>query len=246
MNLPSTPSTSETTRPKRTADDRPAVTVSASGLDKQFGQRWILHNASFDLYAGESVALLGESGVGKSTVLNILAGLEPTDRGELTVAGRQLVSGAFDADSSAAMRRQSIGFVFQAFHLLAHLTVWQNVALPLLLNGSNPAQARAPVEVLLQRIGMADRAEARPSVLSGGEQQRVCLARALVHQPALLLADEPTGNLDPQTAALALKLMQDVVAETGCAMMMVTHSEQAAGICSRRLHLADGAIRSAT
>ena len=219
--------------------------VEGSELNKQFADRWILRDASIKITAGESVALLGESGVGKSTVLNMLAGLEPADAGHLKVAGVDLVPGKFDADASAAMRRERIGFVFQAFHLLPHLSVWQNVAVPLLLTGSNPQEAREPVEQLLGKIGLADLADARPNVLSGGEQQRVSLARALIHRPMLLLADEPTGNLDPQTATQALGLMREIVAETQCAMLMVTHSDQAAAICDRHLRLKDGQIASA-
>jgi len=220
------------------------LVVCGNQLNKQFGDRWILRDASINIPPGESVALLGESGVGKSTVLNILAGREPADAGQLSVAGHDLRPGSFDADASAAMRREKIGFVFQAFHLLPHLSVWQNIAVPLLLTGVTPSAARAPVEQLLKRIGLADRAEARPNVLSGGEQQRVSLARALIHRPVLLLADEPTGNLDPQTAGQALGLMREIVDETQCAMLMVTHSDQAAAICERHLRLKSGVIES--
>lgn len=219
-----------------------ALVVSGEHLNKQFADRWILRDARISIAPGQSVALMGESGVGKSTVLNILAGLEPADAGTLTVAGYDLRPGHFDADNSAVMRREKVGFVFQAFHLLPHLSVWQNIAVPLLLTGTTPREARAPVERLLARIGLADRANARPNVLSGGEQQRVSLARALIHRPALLLADEPTGNLDPQTAGQALALMQEIVSETQCAMLMVTHSDQAAAICERHLRLHDGII----
>lgn len=223
-----------------------APVVHASGLDKRFGERHILRNASLCLHAGESTALLGESGAGKSTLLNMLAGLEPADGGVLEVVGHDLRQTPFDADRTARMRREAIGFAFQAFHLLPHISVWQNVALPLLLNGASPDEARPPVRQMLQRLGLEARHDARPAELSGGEQQRVCLARALIHRPRLLLADEPTGNLDPPTAAQALRLLQEVVAESGCAMLMVTHSTQAAAICSRHLRLAAGRIETLT
>ncbi len=225
--------------------DSPAATaplLHAQQLGKKFAERWILRNADLSIAAGESVALLGESGAGKSTVLNMIAGLESFDEGSIALAGRSFHSQHFDADATAQLRREQIGFVFQAFHLLPHLDVWQNVALPLLLNGMSPAMARERAVDLLERIGMADQVDARPSTLSGGEQQRASLARALVHRPALLLADEPTGNLDPQTASLALDLMHRVIAETGCAMLMVTHSEQAARICTRRVRLIDAQL----
>jgi len=234
--------TPETGAPAQT---KSSLVVAGKQLNKQFADRWILRDAAISIAPGESVALLGESGVGKSTVLNILAGLEPADAGTLMIAGYDLRPGDFDADASAAMRREKVGFVFQAFHLLPHLSVWQNVAVPLLLTGLKPSAARAPVEQLLARIGLADRADARPNVLSGGEQQRVSLARALIHRPKLLLADEPTGNLDPQTAGQALALMSEIVSETQCAMLMVTHSDQAAAICSRHLRLTAGTIESA-
>ncbi len=228
-----------------TGDSRPVsdqTVVQACRLSKRFGERVILDSINLTVQSGQSIALLGESGVGKSTLLNVLAGLESADSGSLTVAGHRLAPGQQNADASAAMRRRSIGFVFQAFHLLPHLTVAQNIALPLLLNGVSPAAANPPVLAILDQVGLSGRGADRPSILSGGEQQRVSLARALVHQPALLLADEPTGNLDPQTAALALSLMNKVVKDSGCALLMVTHSDNAAAICDYRVQLRRGKI----
>lgn len=226
-----------------TGTHEPPLVVDARQLSKRFGNRLILDQIDFAIRAGDSVALQGESGAGKSTLLNILAGLEAADAGSLVVTGHRLAPGSHDADASAAMRRRSIGFVFQAFHLLPHLTVSQNVALPLLLNGGAPGAARQPVSDMLDRVGLAGREHDRPAQLSGGEQQRVSLARALVHEPALLLADEPTGNLDPQTAGQALGLMREVIEQTGCALLMVTHSDHAASICQTQVWLRDGKIR---
>lgn len=201
-----------------------------------------MRDVDLTLRAGESVALLGESGAGKSTLLNMLAGLEPFDTGSIRLDGELLTPERFDADRTARLRREKIGFVFQAFHLLPHLDVWQNIALPLLLNGLPPRAAREQVMSLLTRIGLNAQADVRPATLSGGEQQRAALARAVIHRPVLLLADEPTGNLDPQTAQVALDLMREVVALSGCAMLMVTHSMQAATICARRIRLIDASL----
>ena len=216
--------------------------VSGRDLGKCFGERWLVRHSMIEVMPGESVALLGESGAGKSTLLNLIAGLEPFDEGELHVAGYNLNSGGFDPDASAELRRTQIGFVFQAFHLLPHLSVAQNVALPLLLTDTPTNVALETALSFLDRLGLADLATKRPSILSGGEQQRVALARSLVHRPALLLADEPTGNLDPESAERALALMKSVVDESRCALILVTHSEHAASICDRRLRLAEGRL----
>jgi len=218
--------------------------VLADNIGKCFGDRWLLQNANLRMMPGNSIALLGESGAGKSTLLNLLAGLEPLDEGTIQVAGHTLCAGHFNADATALLRRQKIGFVFQAFHLLPHLSVWQNVALPLLLNGATPAEAQPAAMSLLERVGLRTYAGNRPTTLSGGEQQRVSLARALVHGPELLLADEPTGNLDPDTAGVALQLMREIIADTGCALLMVTHSSQAASICDSQLTLEHGRLNN--
>jgi putative ABC transport system ATP-binding protein len=185
--------------------------------------------------AGERVALLGESGVGKSTLLNLIAGLERPDAGEIRLSGVPIQD--LDEAAAAQLRAREIGFVFQAFHLVAHLQVWQNVAIPLLLNGRRAGDARAQALDMLAQVGLADRAQSLPRELSGGEQQRVALARALVHRPRLVLADEPTGNLDPATATRVLALIDTQVREHGAALLMVTHSAQAAAIAQRRVLL---------
>lgn len=215
--------------------------VQLAGLGKRFGDRWVLRNIHWTLNRGERVALVGESGTGKSTVLNIIAGLEPVSEGEVNVLGQPMHNTAVDA--SAQLRRESIGFVFQAFHLLPHLRVWQNIALPLILNGIGEHKSRARVGELLDRLSLGNRSEDWPASLSGGEQQRIALARALVHQPALVLADEPTGNLDPRIAGEALQLLHELVAEAGASLIMVTHSEPAARAADRVVQLRDGLLQ---
>jgi putative ABC transport system ATP-binding protein len=210
--------------------------VEITGLTKRFGdQREVLRSIAMRIDAGERVALLGESGVGKSTLLNLIAGLERPDAGEIRLSGVPIQD--LDEAAAAQLRAREIGFVFQAFHLVAHLQVWQNVAIPLLLNGRRAGDARAQALDMLAQVGLADRAQSLPRELSGGEQQRVALARALVHRPRLVLADEPTGNLDPATATRVLALIDTQVREHGAALLMVTHSAQAAAIAQRRVLL---------
>jgi putative ABC transport system ATP-binding protein len=214
----------------------PPAALELVDVHKRFGpQRDVLAGISMRLEAGERVALLGESGVGKSTLLNLIAGLERADAGEIWLDGQAVHT--LNDDQAAAIRARDIGFVFQAFHLLAHLRLWQNVAIPMLLGACEIGKARAAAESMLDRVGLGSRVEALPRELSGGEQQRVALARALVHSPRLILADEPTGNLDPRTAAQALALIDEQVRERGAALLMVTHSAQAAAIAGRRLRL---------
>jgi putative ABC transport system ATP-binding protein len=186
------------------------------------------------LERGQFAAITGESGVGKSTLLNLIGGLDVAQDGRILIEGRDLA--ALDEDGRTLLRRDRIGFVFQAFHILPHLTLWQNVALPLVLQGKSEG-ARDKAEPLLDAVGLGGRAEERPSVLSGGELQRVAIARAVVHRPALILADEPTGNLDPATATGVLDLFRRVVAETGAAIVLVTHSKLAAAEADRILTL---------
>jgi len=213
-----------------------AAALELIGLSKGFPpDRQVLRGLSMRIEAGERVALLGESGVGKSTLLNLIAGLERPDMGEILLGGTPMQ--ALDDAAAARLRAREIGFVFQAFHLIAHLKVWQNVAIPLLLNGVPATQARERAQGLLEQVGLGSRDGSLPRELSGGEQQRVALARALVHQPRLILADEPTGNLDPATADRVLDVMQAQVREHGAALLMVTHSLHAASIAQRRLVL---------
>lgn len=187
--------------------------------------------------AGEVVALVGESGVGKSTLLNCIAGLEQADTGEIRVGPEALDMQNLDETARAALRAACIGFVFQAFHVLPTLTVAQNVAVPLLLNGVSVDEQPERVESLLQRVGLAGFGPRWPASLSGGELQRVAIARALVHRPALILADEPTGNLDPRTADEVLALLLERVRDQRAGALVVTHSQHVAQCCDRILTL---------
>ena len=196
--------------------------------------RELFGGVDLSLAPGQFAAITGESGVGKSTLLNLIGGLDLAQEGRILIEGRDLAT--LDEDGRTLLRRDRIGFVFQAFHILPHLTLWQNVALPLLLQGKSEG-ARDKAEPLLDAVGLSGRAEERPSVLSGGELQRVAIARAIVHRPALILADEPTGNLDPATATGVLALFRRVVAETGAAIVLVTHSKLAAAEADRVLTL---------
>jgi putative ABC transport system ATP-binding protein len=205
-------------------------------LSKSFGHTPVFHDVSLGLAGGEFAALLGESGVGKSTLLNCIAGLDRPDAGRIEVDGQDLA--ALDDDGTARLRRRKLGFVFQAFHVLPHLSVAQNVALPLMLLG-RPDDQR--VRAVLEAVGLGGLLARAPAQLSGGQLQRVAIARAVVHRPALILADEPTGNLDPGTAERVMALLQAQVREAGSACLLVTHSEAAAARADRVLRLrADG------
>jgi putative ABC transport system ATP-binding protein len=208
------------------------------GLSKSFGESRVFHDVSLRLAAGEFIALLGESGVGKSTLLNCVAGLEQADAGRIAVGGNDLAE--LDESGRARLRRARLGFVFQAFHVLPHLTVAENVALPLMLLG-RPDAAR--VATLLDAVGLAELGARFPAQLSGGQLQRVAIARAVVHAPGLILADEPTGNLDPDTADRVLGVLLAQVRGTGAACLLVTHSAAAAARADRVLRLTvDGIV----
>ncbi len=188
-----------------------------------------------DVAPGEIVAILGESGSGKSTLLNLLAGLDTPDAGTVFVDGVKLSS--LDDDARTRFRRERLGFVFQAFHVLPYLDVAHNVALPLALNGVHDAARDPRVASLLDAVGLGRRGASFPRELSGGELQRVATARALVHAPAVVLADEPTGNLDPRTAASVVALLRDTLKARGATGVIVTHSRAAAAIADRALEL---------
>ena len=209
-------------------------------VTKSYADSTILHEVSFELGKGERVALLGPSGSGKTTLLNCIGGVDKPDSGRVVVAGQELTS--LDSDGLAQLRRRSIGTVFQFFHLLTTLTAAENVELPLQLLGVATAEREQRVRELLERVGVTHRANARPAELSGGEMQRVAIARAVVHRPALILADEPTGNLDSATGAVVLDLLASIVEESDAGMLMVTHSEEAARRCTRILRMKDGAF----
>jgi len=207
-------------------------------LEKSYGGRTVLSRLSHRFAPGEFVAVMGESGVGKSTLLNLIAGLDTPDGGEVLVDGAPM--SALDDDAATRLRRTRMGFIFQAFHVLPHLNLAQNVALPLLLNGiPDPARASR----MLEAVGLKGRDADFPRQLSGGELQRVAIARALVHRPALLLADEPTGNLDPETADGILQLLRAEIKESGAGAIMVTHSHAAAALADRTLVLTRSGLK---
>lgn len=211
--------------------------LAVRGLAKAVGAgRLLFAGLELDVRPGEAVAIMGESGAGKSTLLNLLAGLDVPDAGAVTVAGMALAE--LDEAKRTALRRDRIGFVFQAFHVLPHLTLGQNVALPLLLKGMAAKDGLVRAGALLAAVGLAGRAGEYPAVLSGGEMQRVAIARALVHAPMLLLADEPTGNLDPAIADMVLALLLTQARAQGAALVLVTHSARAAARADRALRLA--------
>ena len=199
------------------------------------GGRVLFEGLDLDMQRGEFVAILGESGVGKSTLLNLIAGLDRADAGRITIEGTPLET--LDEDARTKLRRNRIGFVFQAFHILPHLDIEQNVALPLVLQHADPQKAAGAANAMLDAVGLSGRGGDFPRQLSGGELQRVAIARALVHRPALILADEPTGNLDPENAARILDLFAAQVREAGAATLLVTHSSVAAAVADRALTL---------
>jgi putative ABC transport system ATP-binding protein len=208
--------------------------LSIRGLAKSYPgprPRAVFAGVDLELAPGEYVAVRGESGIGKSTLLNLVAGLDRPDAGAIAFDGVELAG--LDDDSLTELRRRRMGFVFQAFHILPYLDVAQNVALPLLLNGTLDGAGEARVPDMLRAVGLGDRAASRPSELSGGELQRVAIARALVHRPRLVLADEPTGNLDPDSAAQVLELLRASVKREGAAGILVTHSPVAAATADR-------------
>jgi putative ABC transport system ATP-binding protein len=216
--------------------DTPPLPLRIRGLAKSVpGGRVLFEDLNLDLRAGEVVAVTGESGAGKSTLLNLAAGLDSADRGEIEIAGQAL--SRLDEAGRTRLRRDRLGFVFQAFHILPHLTLAQNTALPLVLAGASGEPALARAAELLAAVGLGGREADFPAQLSGGELQRCAIARALVHGPALILADEPTGNLDPETADRSLGLLLDAARSRSAAVLLVTHSARAAEAADRILVL---------
>ena len=208
-------------------------------LRKAYGDTPVFQGVSLDIAPGEFVAMLGESGVGKSTLLNCIAGLDEADGGSVYIADSDVL--ALPEPARAKLRREKLGFVFQAFHVLPHLSVAENVGLPLRLLGRLDA---ARVNALLEAVGLSGLGGRSPAQLSGGQLQRVALARALVHKPLLILADEPTGNLDPGTAERMMDLLQAQVRAEGAACLLVTHSAAAAARADRVLRLTATGIES--
>ena len=224
------------------ANEPPMLRVH--GLAKRYGAprpRTVFSGVDLELRAGEYVAVMGESGSGKSTLLNLVAGLDRADAGSIELEGVDLAT--LDDDALTLTRRARMGFVFQAFHILPYLDVAANVALPLTLLGIDGATADERVQAILGSVGLAERGASPPRELSGGELQRVAIARALVHSPRLVLADEPTGNLDAESANQVLRLLRDQVKANGAAGILVTHSSTAAATADRTLLLTPGGLR---
>ncbi|HEX8013233.1 MAG TPA: ABC transporter ATP-binding protein [Casimicrobiaceae bacterium] len=218
--------------------------LSVHGLTKRYGgprPRTVFSGVDLELNAGDFVAVMGESGSGKSTLLNLVAGLDRADAGSIRFSEVELTT--LDDDALTVLRRRQMGFVFQAFHILPYLDVGQNVALPLSLLGIDGDERERRVKTMLAAVGLAERAASPPRELSGGELQRVAIARALVHGPRLVLADEPTGNLDHESAVQVLELLRAQVKAHAAAGMLVTHSRMAARTCDRVLLLTPEGLR---
>jgi putative ABC transport system ATP-binding protein len=215
--------------------------VHAKGLKKNYGSGDGLVHAldavDLDVNRGEAVAVMGPSGCGKSTLLQLIGGLDRPSAGELTVAGQRVDQ--LSERGLAHLRRDEIGFVFQSYHLMDELTAQENVELPALIYGYSPSEARARATTLLEQVDLADRAQHLPSMLSGGQRQRVGIARALVNDPEILLADEPTGNLDSASAFDVLRLLGDLHAK-GLTLVIVTHDERIAATADRLISMRDG------
>lgn len=211
--------------------------LDVNNLTKRYGETAVFSNVHLSVGQGEFVAILGESGVGKSTLLNCIAGLDAADAGSVRIDGTQITT--LDETAQALFRRDHLGFIFQAFHVLPHLSVDKNVGLPLLLKGAPDGDR---VEALLNAVDLSGLGPRLPQTLSGGQLQRVAIARALVHQPKLILADEPTGNLDPKTAEHVMDLLSQQVREHKAACVLVTHSRMAASRADRVVTLTANGI----
>lgn len=223
------------------------IIVSLDNVSKIFdgaGSVWALDGVSLDIPRGQRVSVMGPSGSGKSTLLNIICGLDVPTGGRVMINGSDLA--AMSDDDRTRLRREQIGMIFQTFNLMPTLSGVENVALPLRLCGISGTEAADRAAALLERVGLSGRGTHRPDEMSGGERQRVAIARALIFDPPLLLADEPTGNLDSATGDETLKLLDDIHSEFGTSIILVTHNENAAAICERRIELLDGRIVSDT
>lgn len=218
--------------------------IEALDLNKQYGEGdhiiQVLSHLSLAIRSTERIAIVGESGVGKSTLLHILGMLDQPNTGQVLLDGQDLF--AFPEAERAALRNREIGFIFQFHHLLPDFTALENVTMPGLIAGLSWAEARQRASTMLERVGLADRVTHRPGELSGGEQQRVAVARALVLKPRLVLADEPTGNLDPATGETVLRLLLDLNQQLGVTMAVVTHNEKLAAAMDRTLRLSNGQL----
>lgn len=221
--------------------------VQAEALGKSYleagRQHAVLAAVDLQIATGEFVVVIGRSGSGKSTLLNLVGAMDRPDSGRLSVAGMRIDT--LDEDARTMFRRRHIGFVFQAYNLIPTLTVRENLRLPLALNAVPDGHQDARVMDYLARLGLADRADSFPDALSGGEQQRVAVARALVHEPELIIADEPTGNLDLETGRQVLDLLDAMTRQAGRSLLMATHSREVIGLADRVLRIADGHLEPA-
>lgn len=218
--------------------------LAVRGLTKSYTgprPRTVFTGVDLELAPGEYVAVMGESGIGKSTLLNLIAGLDGADRGSIALDGVELTT--LDDDARTTLRLHRLGFVFQAFHILPYLTVAQNIGLPLSLLGCGDEESSRRVAAMLVEVGLGERGESMPRELSGGELQRVAIARALIHGPRLVLADEPTGNLDPESAGQVLRLLRERIKANGAAGILATHSRMAAETADRILLLTQAGLR---
>jgi putative ABC transport system ATP-binding protein len=233
----------DTCRNETTLDDQVQIRILNLSRSYREGdqQHHVLQDLSLEIQRGETIALRGRSGSGKSTLLNLISGIDKPDAGQVEVAGLNITR--MTERERTLFRREHIGFVYQAFNLVSTLTVTDNIRLVLELNDVDEATIRQRIEYLLDAVGLADRGDSYPDVLSGGEQQRVAIARAVAHDPDILLADEPTGNLDDTTATGVLDLLDKLVHESQKTMLVATHSVAVAARCDRVLELHDGKIR---
>jgi putative ABC transport system ATP-binding protein len=217
--------------------------ILLDNVSRDYGDGKLVHalnHVSLHIERGARVAVMGPSGSGKSTLLNLICGLDEPTSGRISIDGVEIA--ALDDDARTRLRREKIGMIFQTFNLLPTLTATENVALPLRLNGAAKAAAEQRAIALLSRVGLGSRASHKPDQLSGGERQRIAIARALIFEPPLLLADEPTGNLDSHTGEEILSLLDDLHREFNTTILMVTHNEEAAAHCTRIIRLRDGSI----
>jgi putative ABC transport system ATP-binding protein len=222
------------------------IEIELRHLSKSFteGRRRhrVLNDVSAEFRRGETIAVRGRSGSGKSTLLNLIGGIDIPDEGRVIVAGVELTD--LSERDRTLFRRRHIGFVYQAFNLVPTLDVADNIRLVLELNGVPAREAQRRIDELLEAVGLADRAASYPDVLSGGEQQRVAIARALCHEPAVVIADEPTGNLDDSTAEVVLELLERLVRERGGTMLIATHSARVASVCDREIEIHGGRLEA--
>jgi putative ABC transport system ATP-binding protein len=229
-----------TSKPSSSGDSEPLIRLDriSKSFEEAGRERVVLHEVSATFERGEFVVLVGKSGSGKSTLLNLVSGIDTPSSGAVWVAGQELTR--LSERERTLFRRAQIGFIFQFFNLVQTLTVLENLLLPLELNGRTAARDRAAALDLLDQVGLADRRDAYPDRLSGGEQQRIAVARALVHDPLLVLADEPTGNLDAETGQQVLDLLDTLTRRAGKNLLMVTHSPDVVGLADRVFRMSEG------